>query len=492
MMKYLKQIYGHAFKKYKILGIPLIEIRRTDNTHFNVYLLRCIPLFRVIKDSRLFSVHILLLVWVYKILLRVIKQIKRKITRRNYLNNLKRIQEKFAHGEKIKACLFVSRITCWQYANLYRMMEDSGVFEPVVVVKPFMLQGEATMKRYMEQTSSILESQGFHVVRGYDLETNTFLDVRAALQPDIVVYSKFWKPMFQENTYIDKFLDIPSFLFDYGFNVAHHPDHESLNFEMQNMVTKYFLHTPLHMQMAQKLMDNHGANVTVSGSPKFDAFLMPDYVPKDVWKAQDKPKKRIIWAPHHSDNFAKIYYQYNAFFEICDFMLEIAEEYKDRIQWAFRPHPMIKTKLENKWGKERAEEYYEKWESMENTQYEDGEFIDLFMTSDAMILDSISFIAEYTITNKPALFTVAKSTRVMLNEYGEKNFEILYKTRRDFVKEDIVRFIEDVVLEGHDEKKSEREAFIKEYLLPPNGKTATENIYDGICETLGIKEDAGL
>ena len=42
------------------------------------------------------------------------------------------------------------------------------------------------------------------------------------------------------------------------------------------------------------------------------------------------------------------------------------------------------------------------------------------------------------------------------------------------------------MLEGNDAKKTARETFINEYLIPPNGKTGTENIYDGICETLNI------
>lgn len=482
----IRAIYGQRFKRFKLLGIPVIELRRTDNTHYNLYVFRILPVFRIIKDKQLFSIHILVFVWFSKVALRIKKKVEKRIIVHKYEKNLVAIQEKAKQGIKIKACLFVSRITCWQYANLYSLMESSGIFDPVVVVKPFMLQGEETMKRYMEQTYSILKEQGFRVIKGYDEETDSFLDVRKEIEPDIVVYSKFWKPMFHKYTYINRFLDIPTFLFDYGFNVAHHPLNESLNFEMQNMVTKYFLHTPIHSQMAKRLMDNCGSNVVVSGSPKFDAFFSSDYVPKDVWKEQNKRKKRIIWAPHHSDGFAAIYYQYNAFYEICDYMIDIANKYADQIQWAFRPHPMIKAKLEKRWGKDEADEYYDKWSNMENTQYEDGEFIDLFMTSDAMILDSISFIAEYTITNKPALFTIGKNTRVMLNEYGEKNFEVLYKTRRDFIKEDIQRFIEEVVLEGNDAKKTARETFIHEYLIPPNGKTGTENIYDGICETLNI------
>ena len=52
-----------------------------------------------------------------------------------------------------------------------------------------------------------------------------------------------------------------------------------------------------------------------------------------------------------------------------------------------------------------------------------------------MILDSISFIAEYTAVNKPALFTIGRNARVFLNEYGQKNFEVLYKAKENLKEE---------------------------------------------------------
>jgi len=105
------------------------------------------------------------------------------------------------------------------------------------------------------------------------------------------------------------------------------------------------------------------------------------------------------------------------------------------------------------------------------------------LTSDAMILDSISFIAEYTATNKPAFFTIGSTSRVQLNEFGSINYEVLYHTENG-LKEDIEKFIVDVVINGNDVKKEERTAFVQKYLLPPNGKTSAENIYDNIIDEI--------
>jgi CDP-glycerol glycerophosphotransferase (TagB/SpsB family) len=259
-----------------------------------------------------------------------------------------------------------------------------------------------------------------------------------------------------------------------------------MNYLLNNKVDRYFMPTEIHKEMAKVTMGNHAKNVHVVGAPKLDIFFDKSYQPKDVWKPQNgKKKKRIIWAPHHSDNFPGNLYQFNAFYEIADFMFEMAEKYKDDIQIAFKPHPMLFPYLVNKkWDKETAEYYYDCWANLENGQLETGDFIDLFLTSDAMILDSISFIAEYTATNKPSLFTVGPTSRVKLNKFGMMNYDVLYHTRGDQLKADIEKFIVDVVINGNDTKKVERTAFVNKHLLPPNGKTAADNIFDNIIDEI--------
>lgn len=52
-------------------------------------------------------------------------------------------------------------------------------------------------------------------------------------------------------------------------------------------------------------------------------------------------------------------------------------------------------------------------------------FEDLFLTSDAMIFDSISFMAEYMATGKPSLFTSGKRNVLDFDEFGLKVYSKL-------------------------------------------------------------------
>ena len=167
-------------------------------------------------------------------------------------------------------------------------------------------------------------------------------------------------------------------------------------------------------------------------------------------------------------------------------MLEIAEKYKDKIQFVFRPHPVLKKRAAEKWGLAEQEAYYEKWDSLSNGQYYDGDFVDLFMTSDAMIMDSCSFRAEYTAFDKPLFLTITKTSRLKYNEFGEMLNELFYKPEDD-LKQGIIDFIENVVLKGNDTMATLRHEFVQKYFSKINERTASENIYHEIIKFLEEK-----
>ena len=471
-------------KKIKFLGIPLQFYKRTINNNLDFYYLSFLPLFSVRRKPNKTYYNI-----VY------FEKIKNHFLKYWYKNNTLNIissyirrpfnlffaKKKLRDKGKINVCIFSDRISCWAFDYLYKLFESNSMFNTVIVVAPFMSQGKEAMISFVEQTYERLKSKGYNVIKGYDKYTDTFIDLKKQVNPDILIYNMYWKPHFHENFYIKKFKNKLNFLCEYAFSTVAHK--EAKNFEINNTVVGYFEPTKLHLEEDRLWMDNKGANVIVTGSPKLDPFFDEDYRPADVWKAQDTRKKRIIWAPHHSDNFHKNLYQFNAFFELHSFMLEIADTYSDRVQFAFKPHPMLKAKLDVRWGKVIADRYYEQWRSRENTQLEQGEFIDLFLGSDAMIFDGSSFLAEYTATKKPSLFTVGGSSRLMLNNFGKLNFEVIYKTESD-VKEEIVKFIEEVVIGEKDIYKEKREKFVDMYIRPSGNKLASENIYNAIVDYL--------
>ena len=164
------------------------------------------------------------------------------------------------------------------------------------------------------------------------------------------------------------------------------------------------------------------------------------------------------------------------FLEYYDFFLELAANYKDQLQITFNPHPLLRIKLEKdpNWGKEKTDIYFNKWVNLENGQYGNGSYTDLFLTSDALIHDSISFMSEYLVTGKPSLFMIRnESIMEYWNVYGEKVLALHYQSRN---QKQVIDFIENVVLKENDCMKAERNNFVRSTLLQKNEFTASQNI----------------
>ena len=173
---------------------------------------------------------------------------------------------------------------------------------------------------------------------------------------------------------------------------------------------------------------------------------------------------------------------------MADLMLQIAHEQGDRLQLAFKPHPRLINELYRHpdWGQQRTDAYYAQWQQSENTQLESGDFIDLFMTSDAMIHDSGSFAVEYHYTKQPVMFVSSDMKPILStqSEFGRKAYDLHYIGKDEA---DIRRFIDDVVLDGNDPMRPQREQFFHDYLLPPHGKTVAQNTLEDIVESLEMR-----
>ena len=118
---------------------------------------------------------------------------------------------------------------------------------------------------------------------------------------------------------------------------------------------------------------------------------------------------------------------------------------------------------------------------MPNTTFVDGEYYDLFLSSDALIHDCSSFMAEYLFTQKPALFIKKRGYSMPLNGFGEECL------KRHYIGEDISdirHFIDDVVIGGSDSMRMERNEFVERYLRPKEDVSVAQFIYNEICKDL--------
>lgn len=395
----------------------------------------------------------------------------------------KKALEKVRKKDKIKVAFFALSSAVWKYEGLYRLMEQDPRFEPIVIVCPIVNYGYENMLMEMEKAYRMFYDKEYNVIKTYNETSDSYLDVKMEIEPDIVFYTNPHRGLIKDEYYINNYLDTLTCYTQYSFHVTY-LNQAQYNQFFHNVLWKAFYETEIHAKMAKQYSRNKGENVIVSGYPGIDDFVYGYRNASDsVWKNPDVRLKRIIWAPHHTIDLRENLGLSN-FMDYHQVILEVAEKYNNKIQIAFKPHPLLKVKLNNhqEWGTKRTEDYYEKWNELSNGQLEVDDYVDLFNTSDAMILDSCSFVAEYLCCGKPSLFTIKNSTTInKFNEFGQLALNQHYHAVNE---NQIIDFIDNVVLGGNDIKKETREKFYNDYLVPPNNKTASENAFSYICDSI--------
>lgn len=400
----------------------------------------------------------------------------RRLSVINYKSGKKPLNVLFLCPDKDVFCL----------ETLFRLMRQSEEFQPVVGVFPYehvdpKIKFDAS--KY-EKIVQWLEQKQMKHVPLYDFEKKEYLSLKK-VQPDIVFFNS---TLGLKNT--DRFLAeasnaITCFV-PYGYFLSNSQEFVFDN-DFNYKMTYLFWETAPFADLSERRARNKGENSFFQGYPKLDPFF-DGHSPENVWKEQSVAKKKIVWAPHHSIENDPDHYGYSCFNELADVMLELAEKYRDKAQFAFRPHPLLRSRLnaDERWGEQRTAEYYQKWEQRENTQLSDGDYVDLLLTSDAMIGDSVSFMCEYSAIDKPYLYTVRDDTvSHKFNELGEAIFNhLLYKASP--LSEKIENFLQDVVLNGNDPLSEKLRAFTKENLLSPDGKNAAENIFNFLKKELRL------
>ncbi|KAA6340144.1 hypothetical protein EZS27_011968 [termite gut metagenome] len=389
--------------------------------------------------------------------------------------------EKIRKKERVKVAFFVIHASVWKLDKVFQLMLNSKKFEPVIVICPYIVYGEECMLTDMREAYCYFMNKGYNTVQTYDEQTEKWLNVKKEIQPDIIFFTNPHK-LTKEEYYITNYIDLLTCYVPYSSMVSYLYQMQ-YNQIFHNLLWLAFYVTALHKEIAQKYAKNKGSNVEITGYPFTDIFFDKSYVPKEKWKINNKAVKRIIWAPHHTieDDFIL---NYSNFLCYSDFFKDLLSLYKDKIQIAFKPHPILKSKLylRSDWGKEKTDQYYEFWQNQDNSQLEEIDYVDLFLTSDALILDSGSFLAEYFCTGKPELYMMAsEKARGQFNMFGQILLNNVYLSES---RNDIIKFIEEIVLEGNDSMKDQRNLVCQQYLYPSKEKYASQKIMDIIIEKL--------
>ncbi|WP_158278244.1 MULTISPECIES: CDP-glycerol glycerophosphotransferase family protein [unclassified Fibrobacter] len=373
--------------------------------------------------------------------------------------------KKIRKKNKIRVLFILAELGSWKTEALFKAMLKHPRFEAIL--------GVTTSQEVPGSKQPLID---YIKSKGYDyIDLDNGKNVIEQINPDIKFYYKPYSGSYPISIGFKKHLRSLTCHIHYAFNTG------SDFWAFGHLVCKYswfvFLENEAVYKTRLSVKKIYHGNVAITGYPMQDQLCASKTNYANPWKSCGE-KKKIIYAPHHSfPGTNGIGIEYATFLVFGEFLLKMAEKYKDSVQWAFKPHPTLYPKLIKKWGKQKTDQYYKTWESLENTQIELGEYAGLFKHSDAMIHDCSSFTVEYMFSQNPVLFLQldAKQTDRQ-GEFGHEAFLAHYLASSESA---IESFIKNVIAET-DPLREKRISYYNKYLLPPNNKSACDNIISKI------------
>lgn len=375
--------------------------------------------------------------------------------------NHKRILEQLKTKEKIKVLFYTYHPASWKGEFVIRKMLNDPYFDVSLIIIPSSyLEKEAMFSKYYNMLS-FLKEKGFPVIENWLEKENRWLTLKE-IAPDIIISFEPHNQTisdYYENAY-ENYLSC--------YMPYHHED-DNKNFQynqkFHNAQWKIFSAHTASLDVYKQKSVRKGQNVEVVGYSMAESFFKKQKTGNytNPWKNNDT-RLKIIWAPHHS--IGDLFYSQSTFLLFSEFFKELAIEYKDKIFWAFKPHPgLIRTLYKHPdWGKEKADKYYSFWDNTEFSQLvEESNYEDLFLTSDAMIHDSGSFLIEYLYMLKPVMYLRRKNDFEKFRNDLSK--EAIKACCSGFTEDDIRLFIEEL-LNGEMQLKKEHKLLYENKILP--------------------------
>ena len=379
-----------------------------------------------------------------------------------------KIEKRISEQNKLSIVFFVISISMWKADGLVKRLLSDPRYDIHIVSFLYPLDSMERRKELQNQMEAFFKKKNYPYINSYNFLTNTYFDINE-LHPDIIFYNQPYN-LGYSGYRIERFWKKTLFGYiPYCLNIEQ--DDVFYDTLYLNICKYVFVTTPYDLTLARTKTKTKGRNCVLAGSLFHDELIEAQESKEQIWHHPNY--KHVIWAPHHTIMPDDVL-QYSTFLTYADYMLSLAEKYKDTIEFAFKPHPALKDKLYKleEWGKERTEQYYKKWSTMPNTFLADGSYAQLFAQSDAMIHDCSTFSCEYLYTYKPVLFLLKKTYSPLLTELGSSCLEMHYHA---YQKSDIEDFINNVT-NNTDSLKEKRIHFVEHTLKASESHSAITTI----------------
>lgn len=385
----------------------------------------------------------------------------------------------------VSVVFIASNFASWKVDSVLSSMMASDHFQVSCIIARLVTgSGAAVAFHEREKLISHFDQKGYPYIDTFEMSDDDIRQLLKRLSPHVVFITNphaLIKPVLHNEiykNYLTCYVPYHHEVVSYGDN------REQYDQISHNAFWKIYAPHQTSKDSYKSIRLRGDRGVEVTGLPACESLYQQPPECGWHWKDPSGRKLRVIWAPHwilRSDlKLATIY-------ELGDAIRELAEQYKDRIEWVMRPHPFLRPTLMNHpaWGEERTCDFYRFWSESPFTQVEEGDYAELFRSSDAMIHDSGSFLAEYLCVDKPVMYLKTQNTADdYLNDFGKK---ALSACEIGACKEDIEAFLLSL-LSGSDPNKEKRKRFFQDSLGPLYDVPPSSKICSDILQEFRIKD----
>ena len=371
------------------------------------------------------------------------------------------LTSKIRSHNRVKFAFVTYTSSMWNLNYLHQLLCEDCRYDVDVVVGRFSIKDESAREKEYNETIKYFKDLKYSIIEAENIKDISEYDVLFYLTP----FAFFDDNINLKNVPTNVLLLHASYSYMLAGNMR------KLEIPLYHLVYRYYTDTDFYQKMISKLKFYTG-NAVYLGFPKMDYFYQAQCQKRST-------KKIIIYAPHHSVNYTK--FKAATFEDNHNEILELAKEYIDTTYWIYKPHPLLRAHSVEAGIFSSVDEYdiyEEKWRQLQNAEViSAGEYFSIFKESDAMITDSVSFLAEYQFTHNPLL--LLKSEKEEYNNFGQSLIDILYQCLGTDIGR-IESFVKNIIA-SNDEDKGKRMAYFEKNLsYIQNGKLANERIYEDI------------
>ena len=314
---------------------------------------------------------------------------------------------------RIRVVFLLFYFEAWDsLAEVHNLMLADERFEPIIVTIPRKLTGYADFTDE-DKVSAYLDARQIAHLRFDFADSMDGLSRLRELAPDYLFLNYPWQRNYQQGYQIENLIEFTNVCYVPYFSLplVNEPGVEGVAPHLFTQPTHKLAHLVFLQDATVKAAldaSEHAGTAHLTGTPKIDALRQKAITEAAEWPIAQRGVDRhfrLVWAPHHS--YAERWLNFGVFTQIREQMLEYATAHPE-IDIVLRPHPFLWGTLTDRdlMTPDAVSAWRAAWDALPNTAtHEVGSYASLFLATDALFTDGISFIAEYPlVTGKPTIF----------------------------------------------------------------------------------------